>query len=101
MRLFQTIGVEHPLPGSGAFQSTFVVASHWTGYETLSLLPLSRGPRQCGQFAFVSASAALEAKAAKIESRRGERGNMRSIQRRESEKDNQTSTASATESRLQ
>src|SRR5712672_1705930 len=90
MRSFQTMGVEQPLPGSGVFQRTFVEASHLTGYEPVSVLPLSRGPRQRGQLELASASATGAAKTAATARMAGNmegverwRENMRSHSRRE------------------
>src|SRR5260370_41039688 len=54
------MGVEQPLPGSGAFQRPFCT-SHFVGTSPGSVLPLSCGPRQCGQFSWTSAAATVRA----------------------------------------
>src|SRR6266436_6520675 len=60
MRWSQTIGVEQPLPGNGAFQRTFST-SHFVGKSRASVLPLSCGPRHRGRLAWSWAAAKLAA----------------------------------------
>ena len=46
----QTIGVEPEYCGTATFQATFSVVDHLTGRFFSPLMPLSVGPRHCGQF---------------------------------------------------
>jgi hypothetical protein len=42
------MGLDEPLPGSLVFHSTWV-ASHFSGYLPIPVLPFESGPRQLGQ----------------------------------------------------
>ena len=50
MRFSRTIGVEQPLAGRGAFQTT-EASVHCVGKPPTCVLPLFFGPRHCGQSA--------------------------------------------------
>ena len=58
MRSPQTIGVEPDHAGSASFQVMFSVFDQRTGRFFSPLMPLSDGPRHCGQFSADSAAAA-------------------------------------------
>src|SRR4051794_23102184 len=66
MRSPQTIGVAPLGPGSGSFQATFSLSSHFVARPVSLLTPSPVGPRHCGQLsARAAASAASETRTAK------------------------------------
>src|ERR1043165_7774561 len=56
MRSPQMAGVEPLQDGSFTFQFTFSVSDHFSGRPVESDVPLSDGPRHCGQFSPPSAA---------------------------------------------
>src|SRR5262245_52958281 len=53
----QTMGVEAPRPGRGAFHLTLVFSSQLTGGSPRGAAPVASGPRQWGQLSSRSAPA--------------------------------------------